>query len=164
MVSRERHRLYESPDYALVTTKAGLKTLEKDMESLVDKGGFYYEVFEMQKTVGFSLMKKMKEKCGCRGSLKDIEKEEGEQKLAVVLFADDSILDLTAEVVRLQARLNDFDCRTAFKAFARSEFERFTGREVQGLLDFLLDRELDLPTLEKNKVVLDKMYLHEPVI
>ena len=71
---------------------------------------------------------------------------------------------MTAEVVRLQARLNDFDCRTAFKAFARSEFERFTGREVQGLLDFLLDRELDLPTLEKNKVVLDKMYLHEPVI
>ena len=68
MVSTERHRLYESPDYALVTTKAGLKTLEKDMESLVDKGGFYYEVFEMQKTVGFSLMKKMKEKCGCRGS------------------------------------------------------------------------------------------------
>ena len=43
----ERKRLYEAPDYALVTTKSGIKTLEKDLTSLVEKGGFYYEVFEM---------------------------------------------------------------------------------------------------------------------
>lgn len=35
---------------------------------------------------------------------------------------------------------------------------------MQGLLDHILDQELDLPTLEKNKVVLDKLYLHEPTI
>lgn len=80
------------------------------------------------------------------------------------MFADDSILDLTAEIVHLQARMTEFDCRTDFKAYARQEFERFTGREVQGLLDHILDKELDLPTLEKNKVVIDKLYLHEPAI
>jgi hypothetical protein len=43
-----------------VTTKAGIKTLEKDMTSLVEKGGFYYEVFDMQETVGKTFLQKVK--------------------------------------------------------------------------------------------------------
>jgi hypothetical protein len=68
----ERKRLYEAPDYALVTTKAAFKILEKDMASLVDKGGFYYEVFDMQDTVGMSCTQRIKKRC-CGRSIKEKE-------------------------------------------------------------------------------------------
>jgi len=66
----ERKRLYEAPDYALVTTKSGIKTLEKDLTSLVERGGFYYEVFEMQDTIAFTVARKIKEKLCCKSSAK----------------------------------------------------------------------------------------------
>lgn len=111
----------------------------KDLKSLIEVGGFYYEVF-------------------------DLKHPRDKDKQVVVLFFDDSLIDLTAEMVKLQARTCDYNCRVEFKAFARQEFERFTGREVQGILDVILDHELDLPTLEKNKVVVDKLYLHEDLV
>lgn len=73
---------------------------------------------------------------------------------------DDSMLDFMAEAVKMKARLAEYDCRVDFKAFARERFEKFTGREVQGLLNSLLEIELDLDTLIKSKIVLDFMYLH----
>jgi len=51
----------------------------------------------------------------------------------VVVFVDDSMLDFMAEAVKMKARLTEYDCRVDFKAFARERFEKFTGREVQGL-------------------------------
>ena len=68
----ERNRLYEAPDCALVTTKAAFKTLEKDMKSLVDKGGFYYEVFDMIETVNMTFAQRIKQKC-CGRSQKEQE-------------------------------------------------------------------------------------------
>jgi hypothetical protein len=98
-------RLYEAPDIALVVKKTGLQTLMKDLKSLIEVGGFYYEVF-------------------------DLKHPRDKDKQVVVLFFDDSLIDLTAEMVKLQARTCEYNCRVEFKAFARQEFERFTGREV----------------------------------
>ena len=89
-----RKRLYKYPDLALVVNKKALHILKSDMESLVDKGGVYYEVFDR-------LLDRKKETC------------------VVVLFFDDSILDLLAETQKLKARMIDYDCRVEFKAFAR---------------------------------------------
>jgi hypothetical protein len=79
----------------------------------------------------------------------------------VVIFIDDAMLDLMAEVMKMKSRLAEYDCRIEFKTFMREKFERFTGREVQGLLNELLKRDLDLDTLIKSKVVLDILYLHD---
>ncbi len=120
-----KKRLYKVPDMALVVTKRTFPILERDLESLVNKGGVYYEVFDMVN-------------------------EEKSQKQVVVIFVDDSMLDFMAESVKMKARLADYDCRIEFKAFARERFEKFTGREVQGLLNELIEIELDLDTLVKS--------------
>ena len=39
------------PDLALVVTKRTFSTLQRDLESMVDKGGVYYEVFDMQNEI-----------------------------------------------------------------------------------------------------------------
>lgn len=54
----------------------------------------------------------------------------------------------------------DYDCRVEFKAFARDEFRRFSGREVYEIIENLLDKEVDLNNLMRSKIVLDKIYLH----
>ena len=56
----------------MVVTKRTLKILERDLESMVNKGGVYYEVFEKAN-------------------------EKSSQKMVVVVFVDDSMLDLLAE-------------------------------------------------------------------
>jgi hypothetical protein len=100
-----KKRLYKVPDLALVVTKRTFPILQRDLESMVNKGGVYYEVFDMAN-------------------------EEKSQKQVVVIFVDDSMLDFMAEAVKMKARLSDFDCRIEFKSFARERFEKFTGREV----------------------------------
>lgn len=130
-----RKRLYKYPDIALIVNRKALHILKSDMESLIDKGGVYYEVFDR-------LLDKKKETC------------------IVVIFFDDSMLDLMAETTKLKARMIDYDCRVEFKAFARDQFKRFSGREVYEIIDNLLEREIDLNCLMRSKVVLDKIYLH----
>jgi hypothetical protein len=105
-----RKRLYKVPDMAFVVTEQTQEIFERDLESMVNKGGVYYEVFDMAN-------------------------EEKSKKKVVVLFVDDSMLDFMAEQIRMKTRLADYDCRVEFKAFAREKFEKFTGREVQGLLN-----------------------------
>jgi hypothetical protein len=130
----QKKRLYKTPDFAMIVSETALTILLRDLESLLKMGGAYYEVFPM-------------------------ELEKG--KLVVVLFLDDSLLDVLAEITRLKTRMDELDCRVDFKSYARHDFERFSGREVQGLLNDHLEREVDLDTLTKSKVVLDKLYLHD---
>lgn len=131
-----KKRFYKQPDLALVVTKKTFSILKRDLESLISKGGVYYEVFDMAN-------------------------QEKSEKQVVVIFIDDSMLDLMAETMKMKSRLAEYDCRIEFKTFMREKFERFTGREVQGLLNELLKRDLDLDTLIKSKVVLDILYLHD---
>ena len=42
-----KKRLYKVPDMALVVTKRTFPILERDLESMVNKGGVYYEVFDI---------------------------------------------------------------------------------------------------------------------
>ena len=46
-----KKRLYNAPDLAFVVTKRTLKTFLRDLESMVSKGGVYYEVFDMANEV-----------------------------------------------------------------------------------------------------------------
>lgn len=100
-----RKRLYKVPDIALIVTESTFPILKRDLESMVIKGGVYYEVFDMAN-------------------------ETKSKKQVVVIFVDDSMLDLLAEQLKMKARLTEYDCRLEFKAFARDRFEKFTGREV----------------------------------
>jgi len=49
--AKEKRRLFKSPDLALVVTKRTFPILQRDLESMINKGGVYYEVFDMANEV-----------------------------------------------------------------------------------------------------------------
>jgi len=71
-----------------------------ELESLIELGGVYYEVFD---------------------------REDHETSL-IVLFFDDSLLDTMAEYTKLKVNLKDYDCQVDFKAYARDSFKSFNAR------------------------------------
>jgi hypothetical protein len=74
--------------------------MEMELGSLTERGGAYYDIFE---------------------------RDDKETSL-VVLFFEDSLLDVEAEVMRLKAELRDFDCLLEFKVYARHQFKNFNAR------------------------------------
>lgn len=46
----------------------------------------------------------------------------------IVLFFEDSWLDLRAEIYHVKTRLSHFDCKVDFKCYAEDHFEAFTAR------------------------------------
>lgn len=83
----KKKRLYAAPDYAMVVTDTSLPILLRDLESFFANGGAYYEFFRME-----------------------LETD----KLVVVIFLDDSLLDALAEIQRMKARMDELNCRTEF--------------------------------------------------
>lgn len=74
--------------------------MEMELKSLVERGGIYYDIFT---------------------------RDDPETRL-VVLFFEDSLLDVEAEVMKLKANLRDFDCLLEFKVYARHYFKNFNAR------------------------------------
>jgi len=52
----------------------------------------------------------------------------------VVVFFEDSFLDLMAEILHVKTRLSNFDCMVDFKCFADDFFEPFNSRQVQSII------------------------------
>lgn len=65
---------------------------------MIERGGVYYEIFE----------------------------REDKHTNLIVLFFEDSLIDVTAEVMNLKANLMDFDCLLNFKAYARDHLKAST--------------------------------------
>ena len=76
-----KSRLYKKPDFAFVILASSRTIFGKELQSLVDRGSVYYEVFD-------------------RDHL-----EEKVKTLLVVIFFDDPIIDTQAEVMKVRARM-----------------------------------------------------------
>jgi len=100
---------------------------------LIERGGVYYEIFE----------------------------REDKHTNLIVLFFEDSLIDVTAEVMNLKANLMDFDCLLNFKAYARDHFKSFNARQMYSITQKLLHEEVDLDTLTQTGVISDYLNLHE---
>jgi hypothetical protein len=48
--------------------------------------------------------------------------------IMIVLFFEDSWLDLRAEIYHVKTRLSHFDCKVDFKCYAEDHFEAFNAR------------------------------------
>ncbi len=70
----DKQRLYKLPDFAFIILKDSKDLIIKDLSSLIERGGVYYEIFE----------------------------RDDEETLLVVLFFEDSILDCAAEVMQMK--------------------------------------------------------------
>ncbi len=84
---------YKTPDYCLVTRADTLALLRLELESLVERGGIYYSIFD-----------KIDEPS-------DFEKtKRGADTMMVVLYFDDSVIDLMAEILEIECRVSKYDC------------------------------------------------------
>ncbi len=97
---------YKTPDYCLVTRADTLALLRLELESLVERGGIYYSIFD-----------KIDEPA-------DFEKtKRGSDTMMVVLYFDDSVIDLMAEILEIECRVSKYDCQLPFKCYAADLFD-----------------------------------------
>jgi hypothetical protein len=80
----DRKRFYEAPDFAFIAQSSSIDTIQKELKSLVDLGSCYYEIYKRYETnLG-------------------VITEDKDTRL-VVLFFDDPIIDVKAEVLQLRS-------------------------------------------------------------
>lgn len=76
------------------------------LDSLVKKGGIFYSIFD----------KVVEEE--------DFERvERGSDTMIIVLYFDDSVIDLMGEILKVECRMSKLDCQMPFKCYAADQFD-----------------------------------------
>ena len=97
---------YETPDYCFVTRADTLQALRLELDSLVSRGGVYYSIFDKI------------------DAPEDFEKKERTtDTMILVLYFDDSVVDLMGEILQIECRLSKYDYQTEFKCYASDMFD-----------------------------------------
>jgi len=102
--------LYKKPDVALIIKNSVLPALVKRLSNLAKRGGFYFEVFNRV----------------------------NDTKL-IVLFIEDALLDVQAEIMKLEIGMKDFHVTSKFKVYAREHFKNFNSRQYHQIIKKLLN-------------------------
>ena len=97
-------------------------------------------------------------------SIDDFNKQElqNEEKVRVVIFIDDFLIDQMGEELEVETRVKNYNCNLPFESKAKDLFYRFNSRQHQYIVTQLLRRELDIDRLMANKVLLEHFPLHSP--
>lgn len=94
-----------------------LQILRLELDSLVNQGHIYYSIFDKIKRA------------------EDFNKTVRTSDLiSVVLYFDDSVVDLMAEILNVECRLSKYDCKQPFKCYAADMFDQFNSREHQAII------------------------------
>ena len=96
-----RKSLFKHPIYCYVVSRKSLNVIEFELDSLIKTGGCYYEEFDRLNSP---------------------------DQVIIVIFFEQSLIDLLAEVQYTMHKLGGYDCLIEFKAFAGDDFEKFNGR------------------------------------
>lgn len=78
----------------------------------------------------------------------------------MVLYFDDSVLDLMGEILKIKCRLSHYNCLSEFKSYAQDFFEPFNSRQTQNIVLRTLELDIDLDYISRERVVLDHFHLH----
>ena len=141
---------YDTPDYCIVTRADTVNVLRLQLDSLVSRGGIYYSVFD-----------KIEEE-------EDFKKaEEGTKRgetdtIVLVLYFDDSVIDLMGEILEVECRMSKYDCVMPFKCYASDMYDQFNSRQHISIVLETLNQELDMDYLRKSGVILDHFPVHMP--
>jgi hypothetical protein len=95
------------------------------------------------------------------GILAELFEDDISDTLLVVIFFDDALLDATAEKIRIKTQMQEFNCLVEFKAYARSHFKTFNGRQCSEIMSHIVYQELDIDTLVHTGVIISYLNLHE---
>lgn len=145
LTRKQKLAYYKAPDYCLVTRADTLHVLRVELDSLVSRGGVYYSIFDKIEAP------------------EDFEKtERAADVMMVVLYFDDSVIDLMAEILGVECRLSSMDCQMQFSCYASDMFDQFNSRQHQSIITQTLENELDIAYLKKSGVIIDNFFVHLP--
>ena len=85
-----------------------LSVLRLELDSLVSRGGVYYSIFD---------------KIEAPEDFNKSHTERGTDTMMVVLYFDDSVIDLMGEILNVECRLSKYDCQQPFKCYASDMFD-----------------------------------------
>ena len=99
---------YKSPDYCIVTRADTINILRLELESLVGRGGVFYSIFDhIEEPEDFNKTKETR----------------GSDTMIMVIYFDDSVIDLMGEILEVECRLSKYDCAQPFKCYAADKFD-----------------------------------------
>ena len=103
---------YETPDYCFVARADTVSVLRLELDSLVRRGGVFYSIFPKV------------------SSAEDFFKEDrGTDPMMVVLYFDDSFIDMMGEILKIECRISQYDCSAKFVCYAADLFDQFNSRQ-----------------------------------
>ena len=106
LTKKQKLAHYKAPDYCIVTKADTLKVLRVELDSLVQRGGVYYSIFDKV------------------NAPEDFDKTERDNDtMMVVLYFDDSVIDLMAEILGVETRMSKHDCMMPFVSYASDMFD-----------------------------------------
>ena len=130
LTKKQKLAHYLTPDYCIVTRFDTLQVLRLELDSLVSRGGVYYSIFDKVKKP------------------EDFQKEERTSDLMmVVLYFDDSVVDLMAEILNVECRMSKYDCQLPFRCYAADMYDQFNSRQHQAIITQTLQAEIDMEYL-----------------
>ena len=145
LTKKQKLAHYKTPDYCIVTRADTLGVLRLELESLVSRGGVFYSIFNKIEEAG------------------DFAKRStGPETMLIVLYFDDSVIDLMGEILNVQCRLSKYDCQQPFKCYAADMFDQFNSRQHQAIIVETLQSEMDMEYMVKSGVILDHFPVHMP--
>lgn len=143
--TRQKLAHFKSPDYCLVTRADTLLLLLSQLRSLVNRGGVYYSIYDKIE------------------SQEDFNKTtRSHDTMMIVLYFDDSVIDLMGEILGIECRLSKYDCQLPFKCYASDMFDQFNARQLQTIILETLEQEMDIDYLVKSGVILNHFPVHLP--
>ena len=108
---------FRSPDYCIVTRADTLYMMLSQLLPLVSRGGVYYSIYDqIQKPDDFNKTTRDRD------------------LIIIVLFFDDSVIDLMGEILKVNCRLSSYDCVLPFRCYAGDLFDQFNARQVQSIV------------------------------
>ena len=102
---------YKTPDYCFITRGDTINILRLELNSLVSRGGVFYSIYDLiEKPEDFD---------------KTIETrgDDTNDTMIVVLYFDDSVIDLMGEILEVECRLSKYDVAQPFKCYAADKFD-----------------------------------------
>ena len=88
---KQKIAFYNDPDYCFIVRKDYMRTMREYMDPLLKAGGIYYSYYD---------------------------RDGQEDQCIMVVYVDDTLLDVMGEILKMKCRMSDYKCMVEFKCYA----------------------------------------------
>ena len=134
---------YDDPDYCFLVKKQYMGLVLLELKPLFERGGVYFKIYNKIDKVD------------------DFDNPAGfVERQTLLLFFDDSVIDMMGERMKMNCKLANYDIELPFIGYAIDHFEPFNTRQIQAIIQEMLDEELDIKHFTSNQIILDHFPVH----